>query len=61
MMAYSVLEGKYTEITAECIAANQGLKRFADENRVEGFCKVVAASTTMDGISQMYENEPFSL
>ena len=53
MMVYSILEGKYPEITAECIAANQGLKRFSDENQVEGFCKVVAASTTMDGISHM--------
>jgi len=51
VMIYSVLEGKFMENVAEVIAAKQSLKRFTDDNKIKGFCKVVAAPTTMEGLS----------
>ena len=31
----------------------QSLKRFVEDNKVQGFCKVVASPVIIDGISQM--------
>lgn len=53
VMIYSVLEGKFTENVAEVIAAKQSLKKFAEDNKVKGFCKVLAANTVVDGLSLM--------
>jgi len=51
VMIYSVLEGKFTENVAEVIAAKQSLKKFAEDNKIKGFCKVLAAHTVVDGLS----------
>ncbi len=53
MMVYSVLEGHYTEISAECIAAKQSMKRFTDEYQIEGFVQVVASRTVLDGLTSV--------
>ena len=50
MMVHSVLKGDYNEISAECIAAKQSLKRFADDYKIEGFVQVVASQSVMDGL-----------
>ena len=50
-MIYSVLEGKFTENVAEVIAAKQSLKKFAEDNKIKGFCKVLAAHMVVDGLS----------
>lgn len=53
MMMFSVIENKFMNSRAECIAAKQSLKRSAEENKIRGFCQVVAARDRMDSISQM--------
>lgn len=54
MMVHSVLEGKFTDMCAELIAATQSLKRFADDYSVEGFVKVVSARDILDGLTHTY-------
>ncbi len=51
MMLYSVLEGNYTELSAECTAAKQSLKRFSDDYKIEGFVQAVVAHNVVDGLS----------
>ena len=51
MMVYSVLEGHYNELTAECIAAKQSLKKFCDDYKIEGFVQAVAAPSILGGLS----------
>lgn len=51
MMVYSVLEGHYTNLAAECIAAKQSMKRFSDDYKIEGFVQAVAAPTVMGGLT----------
>eukprot|EP00731_Ephydatia_muelleri_P026278 Em0018g378a len=54
-LIYSVLEGIYTNNVAETSAAKMSLKRFSDENKIDGFCTVVAApnvATTLPIIVQ---------
>ena len=51
MMVYSVLQGHYTSLAAECIAAKQSLKRFADNYKIEGFVQTVAAADILDGLT----------
>ena len=53
MMMFSVLEGKFMQSRAECIAAKQSLKRSAEDNKIRGFCQAVASRNLMDSISQM--------
>ena len=52
VMVHSVLQGQYTHKVAECIAAKQTLKRFVEDNKIKGFCKVVASRNVMDSLSQ---------
>ncbi|XP_019849326.1 PREDICTED: solute carrier family 12 member 6-like isoform X2 [Amphimedon queenslandica] len=54
-MVAAALEGNFTEKMAECIAARQTLKRFADDNNIEGFTKVIAASTGAEGMSHFIQ------
>ncbi len=51
MMICSVITGKYTDVVAETIAAKQSLKTFTKNNKIEGFCSVMAASDVKEGIS----------
>ncbi len=51
MMISSVIAGKYTEVVAETIAAKQSLKTFTKNNKIEGFCSVMAATDIMEGLS----------
>lgn len=53
MMMYSVIEGKFINSRAECIAAKQSLKRIAEDNKIQGFCQVVASNDLKDSICQM--------
>ena len=53
MIIHSVLEGSYTKLSAECTAAKQSLKRFSDNNKIEGFVQVVASRTALDGLTNM--------
>ena len=50
MMIYSVLEGSYTKRSAESTAAKQSLKRFSDDNEIEGFVQAVVAPDVIDGL-----------
>lgn len=51
MMIYSVLEGHYTKLSAECTAAKQSLKRFSDDYKIEGFVQAVASPNVVDGLT----------
>ncbi len=51
MMVHSILQGNYTSLAAECIAAKQSLKRFADDYKIEGFVQAVAAADILDGLT----------
>ena len=53
MMMFSVIEGKFVNSRAECIAAKQSLKRMAEENKIKGFCQVVSSTDVKDSICQM--------
>ncbi len=53
-MIYSVLQGRYTDNRAEVIEAKQTLKRFAEDKKIKGFCKVVTSPSVSDGLSLMY-------
>lgn len=53
MMMFSVIEGKFIGSQAECIAAKQSLKRAAEDNKIQGFCQVVASRDIKDSICQM--------
>ena len=51
MMVHAVLQGNYTSLAAECIAAKQSLKRFAEDYKIEGFVQAVAAADILDGLT----------
>ena len=51
MVVYSVLEGSYTKLSAECTAAKQSMKRFTDDYKIEGFVQAVAAANVVDGLT----------
>lgn len=51
MVVYSVLEGTYTKLSAECTAAKQSMKRFTDDYKIEGFVQTVAAANVVDGLT----------
>lgn len=51
MVVYSVLEGNYTKLSAECTAAKQSMKRFTDDYKIEGFVQAVAAANAVDGLA----------
>ena len=51
MMVYSALQGQYTSLAAECIAAKQSLKRFSDDYKIEGFVQAVATPNILDGLT----------
>ena len=50
-MVFSILKGSFADMVAETIAAKQTLKRFVTDNKVQGFCKVVASSKITDGLA----------
>ena len=54
MMVHSILEGKFTEMCAEVIAAKMSVKRFIEDYHIEGFVKVVAAQNPLDGLVHTY-------
>ena len=53
MMISSVVQGKFADLTAESIAAKQSVKRFAKDNKIEGFCEVVVANNVQEGLSHL--------
>ena len=52
-MVVSVLKGNFTEMVAETIAAKRTLKRFANDNKIQGFCRVISSSRIADGLAYM--------
>jgi potassium/chloride transporter 4/5/6 len=54
MMIASALPGDFIENMAECVAAKQTLKRFVEDNKIEGFTKVITASSNIDGMSYLW-------
>ena len=52
-MVYSILEGKYSERVAETVAARQSLKQRMEDNKIKGFCRVIASPSISQGLSDV--------
>ena len=53
-MIFSILEGKYsTEKAAEIVAAQLSLKQRLEDNKIQGFCRVIASPSIPQGLSDM--------
>lgn len=50
-MVVSVLQGKFTDMVAETIAAKQTLKRFVKDNKIQGFCRIITSPKIIDGLA----------
>ena len=53
LMVHSVLEGMYTERSAETVAAQQSLKKRLEDNKIKGFCRVIVSPSVSQGLSDM--------
>ena len=54
-MVSSVILGEYKDHVAEVQAATQTLKRLMSENKIQGFCQVIAARQVDEGISYLLQ------
>ena len=52
-MAYSLLEGSYSQKAAETVAARQSLKTRMEDNKLKGFCRVIACPSISQGLSDV--------
>lgn len=53
-MVFSILEGKYsTEKAAEAVAARRSLKQRLEDNKIKGFCRVIASPSISQGLSDV--------
>ena len=53
VMVYSLLEGRFPDRVAETIAARQSLKQRMEDNKIKGFCRVIASPSIRHGLSDM--------
>eukprot|EP00731_Ephydatia_muelleri_P026279 Em0018g379a len=54
-LVYSVLKGKYSDSAQKLNTARKHLKRFVNDRKVEGFCKVIASSNITEGLSYVIQ------
>ena len=53
-MVFSILEGCYnTERAAESVAAQRSLKLRLEDNKIKGFCRVIASPSVSQGLSDV--------
>lgn len=55
VMVYSILEGKFTQQVAETVAARRSLKQRMQDNKIKGFCRVIASPSVSQGLTDVYE------
>lgn len=54
-MVYSLLEGQFSQQVAETVAARQSLKQRMEDNKIKGFCRVIASPSIAQGLSDVYD------